>query len=73
MLHFGLKKTEKQYSSLIYMREAWMESCELDLKLSIKIRENIFSGIFFRFTGKLKWETSSDEGNRGRASASPVA
>lgn len=53
MLHFGLKKTEKQYSSLIYMREAWMESCELDLKLSIKIRENIFLRDFLQ----IYWQT----------------
>lgn len=53
MLHFGLKKTEKQYSSPIYMREAWMESCELDLKLSIKIRENIFLRDFLQ----IYWQT----------------
>lgn len=53
MLHFHLKNIEKQYASHIFMRGAWMKSCELDLKLSIKTRENIF----LRDVLQIYWQT----------------
>lgn len=39
---FILVSKRQKSSILIFMSRPWMKSCELDLKLSMRIRENIF-------------------------------
>lgn len=76
LLHasFGLKKTEKAIFLSYFHERSLDEIIWAGFKiLNQNWRKYLTQEMFFRFTGKLNWETSSDERTRGRALAIPLA